>query len=479
MADEISTTNSISTDTASTKPLLLLPANGKQKYISETTASEDRIKPKLYTRRWFMLILFCSYSLTNAFQWIHLSIIGNIIHRYYNESLPGDQYQQQLGIEWLSMVYMLVYIPLIFPATWILDKKGLRVAGILGTGINALGAWLKCASISPDRFGVLMFAQTVCAIAQIFILGLPPRLAAVWFGPNEVSTATAIGVFGNQLGNGVGFLLPPVFVKNDPNLDVVGHGLTIMFYGTAALTTLLFIIVCIVFKKCPDVPPSQAQAKIVEDAAHENYIDSLKRLISNPGFILLMLSYGLNTGSFYGISTQLNPLVLKHFPGEEQNAGRIGLTIVLTGIVASILAGIWLDKTKTYKWTTAGLYIFAFISMIVFTFTTSTHIWVIFVVAGALGFFMTGYLPVGFEFGAEITYPESEGTSSGLLNASAQLFGIILTLGMGALLKYGTLAPCLLVAGALLVGCIMTILIKSDLRRQKAESERENEMKTI
>ena len=35
--------------------------------------------------------------------------------------------------------------------------------------------------------------------------------------------------------------------------------------------------------------------------------------------------------------------------------------------------------------------------------------------------FMTGYLPVSFEFAAEITYPESEGTSSGLLNASAQV----------------------------------------------------------
>lgn len=36
-------------------------------------------------------------------------------------------------------------------------------------------------------------------------------------------------------------------------------------------------------------------------------------------------------------------------------------------------------------------------------------------------FFMTGYLPIGFEFGVEITYPESEGTSSGLLNAFAQV----------------------------------------------------------
>ena len=38
-------------------------------------------------------------------------------------------------------------------------------------------------------------------------------------------------------------------------------------------------------------------------------------------------------------------------------------------------------------------------------------------------FFMTGFLPVGFEFAAELTYPEAEGTSSGLLNASAQVIG--------------------------------------------------------
>lgn len=35
---------------------------------------------------------------------------------------------------------------------------------------------------------------------------------------------------------------------------------------------------------------------------------------------------------------------------------------------------------------------------------------------------MTGYLPVGFELAAEVTYPVSEGTSCGLLNTSAQVF---------------------------------------------------------
>lgn len=34
---------------------------------------------------------------------------------------------------------------------------------------------------------------------------------------------------------------------------------------------------------------------------------------------------------------------------------------------------------------------------------------------------MAGYLPVGFEFASEVTYPEPEGTTSGLLNACAQV----------------------------------------------------------
>ena len=49
------------------------------------------------------------------------------------------------------MVYMLAYVPLIFPVTWLLDRKGLRVVGILGATLNAVGAWLKCASVTPDR----------------------------------------------------------------------------------------------------------------------------------------------------------------------------------------------------------------------------------------------------------------------------------------------------------------------------------------
>ena len=89
---------------------------------------------------------------------------------------------------------------------------------------------------------------------------------------------------------------------------------------------------------------------------------------------------------------------------------------------------------------------------------------------------MTGYLPVGFEFGAELTYPEPEVISAGLLNASAQVFGITLTLLGGWLLgTYGSHLQSLvcnsLLSVALLVGFAMTFPIRSELRRLKANRE--------
>lgn len=76
-------------------------------------------------------------------------------------------------------------------------------------------------------------------------------------------------------------------------------------------------------------------------------------------------------------------------------------------------------------------------------------------------FFMTGYLPVGFEFAAEITYPESEGTSSGLLNASAQVFGIIMTSVTRIVFESsGDLLANLGLASILFVGVIMTGILQ-------------------
>lgn len=86
---------------------------------------------------------------------------------------------------------------------------------------------------------------------------------------------------------------------------------------------------------------------------------------------------------------------------------------------------------------------------------------------------MTGYLAVGYELAAELTYPESEGTSSGLLNAVVQVFGIIFTIIYGWIFNaFGDKKANLFLSGTLVLGTIFTALIPSDLRRQAAQQKK-------
>ncbi|EDL13012.1 heme transporter FLVCR1 isoform 2 [Mus musculus] len=223
------------------------------------------------------------------------------------------------------------------------------------------------------------------------------------------------------------------------------------------------------FKEKPPLPPSQAQAVLRDSPPEEySYKSSIWNLCRNIPFVLLLVSYGIMTGAFYSISTLLNQIILTYYVGEEVNAGRIGLTLVVAGMVGSILCGLWLDYTKTYKQTTLIVYVLSFIGMLIFTFTLNLgYIIVVFFTGGILGFFMTGYLPLGFEFAVEITYPESEGMSSGLLNTAAQILGIFFTLAQGKITtdynspEAGNIFLC----AWMFVGIILTALIKSDLRR--------------
>lgn len=77
-------------------------------------------------------------------------------------------------------------------------------------------------------------------------MSLPARVAAVWFGPNQVSSACSIGVFGNQLGIAIGFIMPPMLVKNhDGDKNLVGEDLQFMFYLVAGFTTVLLVLILI------------------------------------------------------------------------------------------------------------------------------------------------------------------------------------------------------------------------------------------
>ncbi|XP_077516081.1 choline/ethanolamine transporter flvcr2a-like isoform X3 [Amblyomma americanum] len=425
---------------------------------------------RLYPWRFVQLALFCLYSLTNAFQWIEYSIISNLVEGYYGVDATS--------VNWTAVVYMVTYVPLIFPAAWLLERRGLRFVVVLGALGTCAGSWIKVLSVEQDRFVVCLVGQTVVAMSQIFILSIPPRLAAVWFSAEEVSRACAVGVFGNQLGIALGFLVPPQVVGGDPKslegLEEIGQGLSILCYGVAITSSLMLIAILVGFRDKPPRPPSRAQVSR-EQSDPAGYWRSMRNLVCNVNYMLLLVTYGINVGTFYAISTLLNRVVLSYYPGHEATAGWLGLSLVLSGMLGSVICGVVLDETHRYKETTLAVYVFSLAGMIAYTFVLGVGtLWPLFVVTCLLGFFMTGYLPLGFEFAAEVTFPEPEGTSSGLLNASAQVFGILFTMAADQLiLAYGDRTTNFSLSGALLIGSILTALIRSDLRRRHAQLQAE------
>jgi FLVCR family feline leukemia virus subgroup C receptor-related protein len=91
----------------------------------------------VYRKRWLMLGLFSALSFTNALQWITFAPISDVIIKYYGVS--------SFAVNAMSLVFMIVYIPFIAPASWIIDSKSLQIVIYLFFSIYLfLGSDLRC-----------------------------------------------------------------------------------------------------------------------------------------------------------------------------------------------------------------------------------------------------------------------------------------------------------------------------------------------
>ncbi|CAH0592122.1 unnamed protein product [Chrysodeixis includens] len=435
----------------------------KRGSITKLPSKKAETEYQVYPNRWLVLFIFVFYSASNSLQWTQYTIIQDAIVKYYD--VTSNQ------VYWTSMIYMLTFIPLIFPACWLLDKTNIRVCVIIGAFGTGLGTWLKVFSVPQDMFWLGFAGQTVAAVSQVFVLNIPPRLAAVWFGPNQVSSACSIGVFGNMMGVAMGFVLPPMLVRASGTTEEIASDLQLMFNIYAAYSSVLFVFILLFLKASPPTPPSAAED--FGSALDSNFLLSLKTLMTNRNFILLLLSYGINVGVFLAISTLLNEVILTHYPDAHLDAGRIGLVFVVSGMVGSVVCGVILDRTHRFKETTMAVYVATIAGMLVFTFTLDCgYIGIVYLSSILLGFFMTAYLAIGYEMASEVTYPEPEGTTSGILNAVVQLFGIIITLVYERVLGAADdRAANLTAVGMLCAGAAVSAAISSDLRRQNAQNK--------
>ncbi len=162
---------------------------------------------KIYPYRWVILTIFSLITVAIEIQWLTFASVSSASQEFYHTSA--------LRIDLLSMIYMIVFIVMSIPASYIIDTYGLRkglMAGAVLTGVfSILKAW------GGNNLLIVTVAQTGLAVAQPFILNSLTKVGAKWFPIEERATAAGIGTLAQYAGIIIALAATPLLISKTHN----------------------------------------------------------------------------------------------------------------------------------------------------------------------------------------------------------------------------------------------------------------------
>lgn len=307
---------------------------------------------------------------------------------------------------------MIVYLVVSIPASWIIDTYGIR-AGV-GAGVVLTGVFGLLRGLFASDYNLLLIFQIGIAVGQPFLLNSITKVASRWFPVSERATASGLGTLAMYFGILLGMSLTP-FLVNGRGIDGM-----LFLYGTVSLVTA--VVFFIFARERPVTPPCRPDQ---EERALA--IDGMRLLFRNRDFLWLMVIFFIGLGVFNSVTTWIENILSPRGFSEEQ-AGIAGGLMILGGVAGAIIMPLLSDRFRKripfIKIALAG----ATLSLAGVTFTGNYAL--LLVSAAAFGFFLLSSGPIGFQYGAEVTFPVSEGTSNGFLLLMGQVSGIAFIFGM-------------------------------------------------
>jgi cyanate permease len=359
---------------------------------------------KVYGYRWVMLLVFMVIVALNQLLWITFAPITTSAASFYSVS--------DLSIGLLSMSFMVVYIVISIPASWAIDTYGVRVA--VGIGAALTGGFGLLRGLVASDYNLVLIAQIGIAIGQPFILNAVTTIAARWFPAQERATASGLGSLAMYLGIFLGMLLTPYLTIQ------MGLGTTLIIYGIASVAAaVLFFAAARERPPSPPCPPDQEARSLV--------MDGLKHITTKKGFGLLLVIFFVGLGVFNAVTTWIED-ILRPRGFTITQAGNVGGLMILGGIIGALVLPIFSDRARKRTPFLVAALVGAILGLVGITYGMAY--WLLLASAFTLGFFLLSAGPIGFQYGAEITYPIPEGTSNGLLLLMGQISGIVFILGM-------------------------------------------------
>ncbi len=392
---------------------------------------------KVYNYRWVMLVVYMFIVAVNQMLWITFAPITSDSARYYHVS------DIQIGI--LSMSFMLVFIVMSFPASWLIDRYGIRVG--VGTGAVLTGVFGLLRGLVKDDYTLLLTAQIGIAVGQPFLLNAITKLAARWFPIKERATAAGLGTLSMYIGILIAMILTPYLA--------LSHGINgvLYIYGVVAvIATVLFLIFA--KENPPTAPcrPDQEERSLV--------LDGLKDMLKNRGFYLLLLIFFIGLGIFNSVTTWIED-ILKPRGFTATQAGIAGGLMIVGGIVGALIMPMLSDHYKKRVPFIMTALAGSTLGLVGITFASNYN--VVLLSSVLFGYFLLSAGPIGFQYGAEITYPASEGTSNGLILLAGQISGIAFIFGMDGLKSADTgsmTTPLTYLIGLMIVAVLTSFKLK-------------------
>lgn len=359
---------------------------------------------KVYRFRWAILSIYMFLIAVNQMLWITFAPITSDATVYYGVS--------DIWIGILSMCFMIVFVVVSIPASWIIDKYGIRTGVGIGAAFTGIFGLLR-GFVTTD-FELLLIAQIGIAIGQPFILNAITKFAARWFPIAERATAAGLGTLAMYVGILAGMMLTPYLI--------IGSGIAGMLYIYGVIAVVAAVVFVIFAKEGPPTAPCRP-----DQEERSLVYDGIKNIFKVRDFNWLLFIFFIGLGVFNSVTTWIeNILNPRGFTNTQ--AGITGGLMIAGGILGALIIPILSDRyrrrTPFIILALAG----ATISLIGITFATSY--WLLLVSGAGLGFFLLSSGPIGFQYGAEITYPTSEGTSNGMMLLMGQVSGIAFIFGM-------------------------------------------------
>ena len=373
--------------------------------------------------------------------WISYATVTLEAATYYNVG--------EFEILFLSTIFMIVYIPVSFFATWFINKFGFRIGVGLGAMINGVFGFLRVFA-GPNYFLVL-FIQIAISVSQPFFLNSVSLLSANWFPESERTRATGLSVNSQLLGVALGMVLTPIIV--------VTYNLEVMLFIYGLYSLIIGIIFVLIARDKPPTPPSltiKTEKTVLKGSS--------RLLFRNKQFLIIVVIFFVGLGAFNMVSTYIELIVAPRGLTAIE-VGNLGGLLILGGMIGAILMSTLADKLRIRVLLIKISLVIGAVSFFVISFASSTAMLYLF--GFLLGFGLLSVGPVLLEYTVDITVPVPEASSNGMLMVVGSISGILFILGFeGFTTPSGDYFPALMVLSVL---SLITFLLSFFLKEVRKE----------